>query len=228
MLTLEKVVVRLPAMELSGDFSIEQPGITAIIGPSGGGKSTLLSVIAGFILPDEGRVLWQDVDLAPKSPGERPVAILFQDNNLFPHLDVLTNVVLGLAPVGSPSRSDLERANEALERVGLAGMGARKPSSLSGGQQSRVALARTLVTDRQVVLLDEAFSALGPALRQEMIGRVKELLGHAIVLMVTHDPEDARRWAHSTIFVDNGTVHSPVPTEDLFRAPPESLRTYLT
>ena len=212
---------------LRADCAIEGPGITAVIGPSGGGKSTLLSLIGGFDLPDAGRVTWEGADMAPLSPGERPVAVLFQDNNLFPHLDVLTNVALGLSPRARPSADVLDRAREALRQVGLAGMEARLPGELSGGQQSRAALARVLLTERPVVLMDEAFSALGPALGGEMLGLVTELLGDRTVLMVTHDPEDARRVAGWTVFVDGGRVHAPVETGALFAAPPEGLARYL-
>ncbi|MDA8585364.1 ATP-binding cassette domain-containing protein [Rhodobacteraceae bacterium] len=203
------------------------PGITAVIGPSGGGKSTLLSLIGGFEFPDEGAVFWGDQDLRPLAPGDRPVAVLFQDNNLFPHLDVLTNVALGASPLARPSDVARTRAGEALALVGLTGYETRLPGALSGGQQSRAALARILLTDRAVVLMDEAFSALGPALRVEMLGLVAELLSERTVLMVTHDPEDARRVAGQTIFVEAGKVHPPAPTDALFADPQKALSDYL-
>ena len=228
MLTFEGVEYSDGGFRLSADRRIGGAGITAVIGPSGGGKSTLLSLIGGFELPDAGRVLWESKDLAPLSPGERPVAVLFQDNNLFPHLDVLTNVALGLSPRARPSGEVLDRARGALRQVGLAGMEARLPGALSGGQQSRAALARVLLTDRQVVLMDEAFSALGPALRAEMLELVTGLLGDRTVLMVTHDPEDARRVARWTMFVEDGRVHAPVETGALFAAPHAALAAYLS
>ncbi len=227
MLTLDAVRLTQDGFTLSADLSVEAPGIVAVIGPSGGGKSTFLSVIAGFDLPDEGRVLWQGRDLGREPPGMRPVAVLFQDNNLFPHLDILANVALGASPRARPTPEILARAREALVRVDLAGYEARKPGALSGGQQSRAALARVLLTDRPVVLMDEAFSALGPALRSEMLALVAELLPEALILMVTHDPDDARRWAGLTIFVDDGKVHPPVATRTLFADPPEALARYL-
>lgn len=227
MLTLDAVRLTQDGFTLSADLSVEAPGIVAVIGPSGGGKSTFLSVIAGFDLPDEGRVLWQGRDLGREPPGMRPVAVLFQDNNLFPHLDILANVALGASPRARPTPEILARAREALVRVDLAGYEARKPGALSGGQQSRAALARVLLTDRPVVLMDEAFSALGPALRSEMLALVAELLPEALILMVTHDPDDARRWAGRTIFVEDGKVHPPVATGTLFADPPEALARYL-
>lgn len=227
MLRLEAIRLRRGDFVLEADCEIGARGTVAVIGPSGGGKSTLLSLVAGFEVPDEGRVLWQGADLGPLPPGKRPVAMLFQDNNLFPHLDVLTNVALGISPRGRPDGAALRRAREALGRVGLDGLEARRPGELSGGQQSRAALARVLLTDRPVVLMDEAFSALGPGLRTDMLELVAELLPEALILMVTHDPEDAKRWAPMTVFVEGGRVHPPTATHDLFADPPEALSLYL-
>ncbi|MBT8425406.1 MAG: ATP-binding cassette domain-containing protein [Silicimonas sp.] len=227
MLTLENVQLTRGAFTLTADFAVDAPGIVAVIGPSGSGKSTLLSLIAGFETPEKGRVLWDGQDLTGIPPGKRPVAVLFQDNNLFPHLDLVSNVALGASPQARPSPDVLNRARQALSGVGLSGYESRKPGALSGGQQSRAALARVFLTDRQIVLMDEAFSALGPALRSEMLGLVKELLPKALILMITHDPDDAKRWTERTIFVDDGQVHSPVGTEELFADPPEALSRYL-
>lgn len=227
MLTLERIRLQRGEFTFAADCSVEAPGLVAVIGPSGSGKSTLLSMIAGFDLPDDGRILWHGKDLTRLAPGERPVSVLFQDNNLFPHLDILSNVVLGVSPRARPSANVLERARHVLARVGLGGLEHRKPGALSGGQQSRAALARVMLTDRPLVLMDEAFSALGPALRAEMLSLVTRFLPEALILMVTHDPEDAKRWAGRTIFVDEGSVHAPVNTQELFQNPPEALRRYL-
>ncbi|NNF91388.1 MAG: ATP-binding cassette domain-containing protein, partial [Boseongicola sp.] len=103
MLTLENVQLTRGAFTLTADFAVDAPGIVAVIGPSGSGKSTLLSLIAGFETPDKGRVLWDGQDLTGIPPGKRPVAVLFQDNNLFPHLDLVSNVALGASPQARPS-----------------------------------------------------------------------------------------------------------------------------
>jgi len=226
MLRLEGVGFAREGFSLAADWELEGPGVTAVIGPSGAGKSTLLALIAGFELPDRGQVWWNGVDLTPLAPGKRPVAMLFQENNLFPHLDVLTNVALGLSPRARPSAEAVERARGALARVGLAGMERRKPGALSGGQAGRAALARVLVTERPLVLMDEPFAALGPAQRAEMQGLVAELLPKATVLMVTHAPEDAR-FAGQTVFVAGGLAAAPAETAALFAAPPPTLRKYL-
>lgn len=226
MLTLDRVALRLGDFDLAADLSVA-PGLTAVVGPSGGGKSTFLALVAGFVEPDRGRILWQDRDLSGLAPGARPVAMLFQDGNLFPHLDIRTNVALGLSPRARPSEEALAQADAALARVGLDGAGARKPGALSGGQQSRAALARTLLTERPVVCLDEPFAALGPALRAEMLDLTAELLRDRTVLLVTHHPDDARRVAPRTILVAGGRVHPPADTVALFDDPPPLLRDYL-
>lgn len=229
MLTLDGVVLRQGDFSLVADFTVEAGARVAVIGPSGAGKSTLLSLIAGFLQPDAGRVTWRGRDMTTTVPGARPVAMLFQDNNLFPHLTVAENVGLGIRPDLRLSQEQCGRVEDALARVGLAGYGARKPAALSGGQQSRAALARVLVQDRPLVLLDEPFAALGPALKAEMLDLVEAVLDEtgAGLLMVSHDPADARRIASETILVAEGRAEGPVPTSDLLDNPPPVLRAYL-
>lgn len=228
MLTFDGVTLRQGDFRLTADFEVPL-GITAVIGPSGGGKSTLLGSIAGFLSPTAGRILWNGHDLTGLAPGARPVTMLFQDNNLFPHLTVAQNVGLALAPRLRLSPQQQTQVDAALSEVGLTGMGHRKPGALSGGQQSRAALARVLLADRPVVLLDEAFAALGPALRAEMLALVRERLwgqGRSVI-MVTHDPADARAVADHVVLVAGGVAHAPVRTQALFDAPPPALRDYL-
>jgi thiamine transport system ATP-binding protein len=129
------------SFRLTADWAVPVGESVAIIGPSGAGKSTLLMTIAGFLAPASGRVLWQGVDLADLAPGLRPVSLLFQDQNLFPHLTIARNLGLGLNPRLRLSTAEWARVDSVLERVGLGGMGGRRPAELSGGQQSRAALA---------------------------------------------------------------------------------------
>ena len=203
--------------------------VTALMGPSGAGKSTLLSAVAGFLEPAAGRVLWDGQDITHVAPGKRPVAMLFQDNNLFPHLTAEQNVGLGLRPDLRLNADEKAQVTEALRNVGLNGLGGRKPAALSGGQQSRVALARVLVSGRPLVLLDEPFAALGPALKDEMLDLVRDTLLAAgkTVVMVTHDPGDARRIADQIAVVADGHVSAPVATEVLLADPPPALAAYL-
>lgn len=228
MLTFDDVTLAQGSFQLRASFEVPQ-GVTAIIGPSGGGKSTMLSAVAGFLAPQSGRVIWKETALNALPPGQRPVSMLFQDNNLFPHLTIAHNVGLGLRPNLKLTQADQHRTAEALDQVGLSGFETRKPSALSGGQQSRAALARVLVSDRPLVLLDEPFSALGPALKDDMLDLVQTKLIAAgkTVLMVTHDPGDARRVADQVILVADGTAGAPEPTADIFHDPPAALRAYL-
>lgn len=228
MLTCENVVLRQGDFELRGNFGIES-GVTAVMGPSGAGKSTLLGIIAGFIPIESGRIGFEGVDLTELAPAKRPISILFQDNNLFPHLSITQNVGLGLRGKLRLSASEEEQVARVLEEVGLGGLEARKPAALSGGQQSRVALARVLLAGHPIVLLDEPFAALGPRLKEEMLDLVKERLvplGRTVV-MVSHDPDDAKRIADNVCLVAGGVVSEPVGTVDIFANPPSALRDYL-
>ena len=219
-----------PSFDLSLNMGFRAGVVTALIGPSGSGKSTVLDLVAGFETPAEGRVLIGGVDQAGRGPADRPVSMVFQDNNLFPHMSVAQNVGLGLDPGLRLSADQQGQVAEVLDEVGLAGLGDRLPGQLSGGQQSRAALARALLRDRPVLLLDEPFSALGPGLRRgEMMGlvaEVSEALGLTVV-MVTHEPWDARAIAAETAVVADGHVAAPEETRALFDNPPEALRTYL-
>lgn len=229
MLTLEGLKIVQGDFTLTADLTVAKGAHVAVIGPSGAGKSSLLATIAGFLPPNAGRVLWQGADITDTAPGVRPLSIIFQDNNLFPHLSAAQNVALGLKPSLRMTDAEAGRVSDCLHRVGLHGMGTRKPAALSGGQQSRVALARALLRARPLMLLDEPFAALGPGLKAEMLDLVAEVATEtgATVLMVTHDPEDAVQLAGQTILVAEGTAHPPQDTAVLFANPPASLRAYL-
>jgi thiamine transport system ATP-binding protein len=229
MLRLEGCRLRQGDFALAAALEVAAGARVAVLGPSGGGKSTLIGLIAGFFRPDAGRILWQGQDISAAPPGDRPLAVLFQDNNLFPHLTAVQNVGLGVAPRLRLTRDQAIRVASALDRVGLAGLGDRLPAQLSGGQQSRVALARVLVQDRPLLLLDEPFAALGPALKAEMLDLLAQLLDTtgAALIMVTHDPTDARRLCPLTVLVAEGQAHPPVPTDALLDNPPPALAAYL-
>jgi thiamine transport system ATP-binding protein len=229
MLRLERCVIENGTFRLKADLAINPGRIIAVIGPSGEGKTTLLEAVAGFLPLAEGEITWDGAPLSPLAPGARPVAMLFQDGNLFPHLSAEQNVGLGLDPKLKLSGTERARVTEALDRVGLTGLGGRKPGALSGGQRARVALARLMVQRRAIVLLDEPFAALGPALKSEMLTLVRTLAHEtgATVLMVSHDPEDAQRVADEVVFVSDGTAQPPVKTARLFADPPPGLRDYL-
>lgn len=226
---LDKLRLAQDGFQLEADWQAEPGSRIAVIGPSGAGKSTLLSAIAGFYPPVSGRIWLNGQDLTALLPGERPLSILFQDQNLFPHLTLAQNLGLGIRPDLRLSATDRARVEEALERVGLSGLGARRPAGISGGQASRAALARVLLRARPLLLLDEPFAALGPALKAEMLDLLGEVAGEtgASVLMVTHDPEDARRFTALTVLVADGEALAPVPTGALLDDPPPALAAYL-
>ncbi|MFV0296938.1 MAG: thiamine ABC transporter ATP-binding protein [Hyphomicrobiaceae bacterium] len=189
----------------------------ALIGPSGAGKSTLLNLIAGFEVPARGRILIGGCDMTGLAPHERPVSMVFQEHNLFVHLDVATNIALGIDPSGRIGAPDRKRIAAALGRVGLPDFEDRLPGTLSGGERQRVAIARALVRDKPVLLLDEPFAALGPALRTDMLGLIGELHRerHMSVVMVTHEPRDARRAASHVGFISEGTLAAFGPPDEV-------------
>ena len=229
MLKFDSIRATRGSFTLSADLTVPKGARVAVIGPSGSGKSTLLSLVGGFLAPDGGRIRVGGQDITALPPGQRPVSMLFQDQNLFPHLTVAQNVGLGLRPDLRLSDPQRARVSQVLAEVGLDGMDRRRPANLSGGQQSRVALARVLLRARPVLLLDEPFAALGPALKSEMLALLARIADQtdATVLMVTHDPDDARSFAPQTILVDGGVAHPPVPTGPLLDNPPPGLRAYL-
>lgn len=229
-LQLDNLHARAGSFALEADLTVGAKDRVAIIGASGAGKSTLLDVIAGFRVPDRGVIRWDGMDITRLPPAERPVSILFQDTNLFPHLTMAQNLVLALNPgSGRQKPGDGATIAAVLSRVGLAGFADRRLSEMSGGQQSRAALARVLVQARPVLLLDEPFAALGPALKIEMLDLVSEVAEAEglTVLLVSHDPEDARRFAPRTIVVEAGRVAPPQDTGRLLDDPPPDLRAYL-
>lgn len=229
MLKLDGVVIEAGDFTLRADWTVPAGARVALIGPSGAGKSTLLAAIAGFVAPTRGRILWEGRDLGPLEPGARPVSILFQDQNLFPHLDVAANLGLALSPALRLGPDDRARIAQALGRVGLAGAGARRPGTLSGGEAARVALARTLLRPRPILLLDEPFAAFGPALKADMLALVDRIAAEtgALVLLVTHDPGDAKRFAGMCAFLEGGVALPPEPTARFFAGASGALRAYL-
>ena len=220
---------RYEDMRMRFDLAVEMGTCVAIIGPSGAGKSTLLALIGGFEQPDAGQILVEGVDITRLPAARRPVTTLFQDHNLFAHLTAEQNIGLGLDPglrLDAGQRQDVARA---MEQVGLAGFAARLPAQLSGGERQRVAIARCLVRRRPILLLDEPFAALGPAMRQEMLDLVDALRREAglTILMVTHDPADAARIANRTAFLAAGEVVRIDDTARLLASADPAIRAYL-
>ena len=178
----------------------------AVLGPSGAGKSTLLNLIAGFLTPASGTMMIDGEDHTTTPPSRRPVSMLFQEN-----------IGLGLNPGLKLSTSQREKMHHIAQQMGLDSLLERLPGELSGGQRQRVALARCLVREQPILLLDEPFSALDPALRQEMLTLVAEVCREKqlTLLMVSHSVEDAARIASRSIVVADGRIAWQGKTDDL-------------
>lgn len=229
MLRLEDIRVRQGNFTLSVTLNIPKGARVALMGASGSGKSTLLSTLSGFLWPDAGRIHMDGTDVTTAPVATRPISILFQDGNLFPHLTVFDNIALGLSPSLKLSAEDRARVAEALSKVDLNGMAKRMPSELSGGQQSRVALARMLLRDKAIALLDEPFAALDPGLRREMLGLVRTLCDETgqTLIMATHDLRDAERLCDRVLLLENGQVALDTPLTEAIADNAPALRPWL-
>ena len=206
---------KIDGFTLSAKFVLETSGVIAVIGPSGAGKSSLLNVLAGYSKTNQGHILWNGNPIHTQHPSSRPIAILFQDNNLFPHLTIQKNLALALTQWPWLSLQQKILIRDTLASTGLSYVEDRLPSKLSGGQQSRAALARVLLQKKPILVLDEPFSALGPGLKDEMLDLLDYVTkkNNLFTLLVTHDPKDALRIAPRTITVINGEVSGPVCTK---------------
>ncbi|NHH99654.1 thiamine ABC transporter ATP-binding protein [Oceanimonas sp. MB9] len=208
MLTLNNLSARYPEQRQCFSLTAAPGTITALIGPSGAGKSTLLAMLGGFARVDEGELSLNGQDLHDLAPADRPMTTLFQDNNLFWHMSVYQNIAIGLHAGLKLTQSQQQQVHEVAKQVGIGDLLKRKPAQLSGGQQQRVGLARCLVRRRPVLLLDEPFSALDPALRFELLQLLREQTDQLglIVLLVTHHPEEAARVADHIAYVHDGRI----------------------
>lgn len=217
MLTLNKLTYLYEHLPMRFDVNIEAGERVAILGPSGAGKSTLLSLTAGFLAPSNGQIVLNGEDHSQTPPAKRPVSMLFQENNLFSHLTVRQNMGLGLNPGLKLSAAQQQELVDIAQQVGLEDCLDRLPSQLSGGQRQRVALARCLLRRQPILLLDEPFSALDPALRSEMLNLLDKVCfeRNLTLLMVSHNLDDAVRVAQRTLLVVDGRIYYDGPTQAL-------------
>jgi ABC-type Fe3+/spermidine/putrescine transport system ATPase subunit len=208
------------------DALIPSGKVTCLLGPSGCGKTTTLRMVAGLEDPDGGTITIGDrVVSGPGArtipPEQRRLGMVFQSYAVWPHLDVRANVEYPLQVAGVPKGDRRVRVDRALEMVGLASLGARRPAQLSGGQQQRVALARALVAEPQVLLLDEPLSNLDARLREDMRAEIAALQARTgvTVLYVTHDQEEALAIAHLIIVMNGGRIEQAAAPADVYHRP---------
>ncbi len=208
MIKLNQLQFQYKEMQMTFDLHVQAQEKIAIIGASGAGKSTLLNLIAGFERADSGEIWLNGENHSKTEPHLRPVSMLFQDNNLFPHLTVAQNIGLGINPGLKLNTDEKIRVQQAASAVGLNEFLSRKPTELSGGQKQRVAIARCLLRDKPILLLDEPFSALDPELRLEMLNLIDELCTEKklTLLIVTHQPNELKERIDRIICIENGTI----------------------
>ena len=208
MICLDNVFLADDALPMTFDLQVETGERIAIVGPSGAGKSTLLNLIAGFVLPTQGNIWLNGENHTRSAPYERPVSMLFQENNLFPHLTVQQNLALGLKTSLKLTALEQDQIERVADAVGLTSFLSRLPNSLSGGQKQRVALARCLLRDKPILLLDEPFSALDPELRLEMLNLIDELCHNKklTLLLVTHQPSELTGKVDRMLRIENGRI----------------------
>lgn len=205
------------------DLSLEIPASSYVVllGPSGSGKTTLLSMLGGFTAPTAGTICLDDDDITMMQPAQRPTATVFQDYALFPHLSIGDNVGFGLSVRKVAKAEITRRVAEALDMVGLKGFEKRKISEASGGQRQRIALARALVTDPAILLLDEPLGALDLNLRRQMQDELRALQKRErrTFVHVTHDQEEAMAIADTIVIMKDGVIEDVGPPQQVYSHP---------
>ena len=205
----------------SVSFSIESGRYYALLGPSGGGKTTLLRLIGGFLRPTAGHVYLHGQDVSHLPPNRRPTSMVFQNYALFPHMNVERNVAYGLKLLKAPPGEVRDKVERMLEMVGLQGYNRRMPHELSGGQQQRVQLARSLVLERDILLLDEPLASLDAKLRKDMcleLKRIQEKVGITFI-HVTHNQEEALTVADRIAIIADGELVEEGTARDIYETP---------
>jgi len=222
-----KVASRLGAFQLEAELDAADHSVTVLVGESGSGKSTLLRCLAGLVRPERGRIVvdgeaWFDAGTAVWRPApERAVGMVTQDYALFPHLSATENVAFGLRAERVPALERRQRVAAALERLGIASLAARRPHELSGGQQQRGAIARAIVLEPRLLLLDEPLSALDASSRRVIRAELRRLFDElpCMTLYVTHSPAEALSFGERIVVLESGRVSQSGPREQLMRSP---------
>lgn len=225
MILLQDIIFAHDSGNFNFNLSLSKGEALALIGASGAGKSTLLNLIAGFYKTKAGKIIIEGKDVTNIPPNQRPVTIMFQEHNLFPYLTVEQNIAIGLSSNLKLKKSDKERVEKIILRVGLKGLESRHPAKLSGGQRQRVALARCILREKPVLLLDEPFTALDPSLKSEMLQLLKDLQyeNNLTIIMATHSPDDAYRLCNKTAFLFEDTIYKLDYTEMILSSKEDKL-----
>ena len=200
MLSCENITKSYDSLVLSNfNLIVDSNEIVALLGPSGSGKSTLLRIICGLEKSDSGKILFNGVDLEEMPPEKRGIGMVFQNLALFPHLNVYDNIKFGL-----PVNNSINKISEILELVGLKDFGSRKIQTLSGGESQRVALARSLIAEPKMILLDEPLSSLDSSIKESLSLEVRKMIKSLSIpaIYVTHDPQIAERMADRIVYLD--------------------------
>jgi sulfate/thiosulfate transport system ATP-binding protein len=220
---VEGVSKRYGATDALTDVSVRVPdgSLTALLGPSGGGKTTLLRVIAGLEVPDAGVVRMDDEDVTHVAVRRRGIGFVFQHYAAFKHMSVAGNVAFGLTVRRRPKAEVKQKVDELLKLVGLAHLADRRPDQLSGGQRQRMALARALAVEPRVLLLDEPFGALDARVREELRSWLRRLHDevHVTTLFVTHDQSEAMEIAEQIVVVNEGRVEQVATPREIYEHP---------
>ncbi len=220
---LENISVSFDGEEVLNDFSLDihDREFVTLLGPSGCGKTTTLRIIAGFLYPDSGRVLFDGRNISSLPPHKREVNTVFQRYALFPHLNVFDNVAFGLRVKKLPEAEVKQTVSEMIEMVGLKGFENRRVTSMSGGQQQRVAIARALVNSPRVLLLDEPLGALDLKLRKEMQTELKRIQQRTNItfIYVTHDQEEALTMSDTIVVMQGGKIQQIGSPQDIYNEP---------
>ena len=203
------------------DLSVDENEFVTLLGPSGCGKTTTLRIIAGFEKPDQGRVYFDGKDITDMPANQRPVNTVFQNYALFPHMSVGENIAFSLRVKGKGEKEINDRVKKALKLVNLKGFENRRIDQLSGGQQQRIAMARAIVNEPRVLLLDEPLGALDLKLRQEMeyeLVRLKNELGITFIY-ITHDQEEALTMSDKVVVMNEGFIQQEGSPQEIYDEP---------
>lgn len=202
-------------------FKIKKGETICLLGASGSGKSTILKIIAGLDFPDGGQILYGDINLTSTPPHLRDFGLVFQDFNLFPHLNIFDNIAFGLKMRKLSNEEIQLRVGKLLKQIGLEGFENRKVNELSGGEQQRVALARALATQPRLLMLDEPLGALDKSLKDDLLNQLRNILQETNIpaVYVTHDPEEAFTIADRILILHNGVIIRDDTPEKIWTKP---------